>query len=650
MKRFIVIFSFVLCMLSATVQAEVTFEDLDLPDAESHWNGSDGSGGFTSEDANPNDTRFYTNYNAAWGSWDGFAYANKTDTDASGVAGQYNAIPGHGASGSTLYAIGYRGFGNPPKLEFVTGGARKVAGAYVVNNNYAYYSMRDGDQFAKQFGVTDWFRWTVTGKDGGGNVTGTVDFYLGVGTELVDEWTWVDLSGLGNNVLTLEFEASSSDVGDWGMNTPTYFCLDNLNAAPPQVGEIGFEDLRLLPQTHWKGTSGTSHFVSGNVVLNNNYNAAWDSWDGFAFSNETDTSTTGVEGQFTAVPGEGCRESANYGVGYYSAWAGSPPTVTLPKPHKVSGVYVVNDNYAYDSMQNGDQFAKKFTDQDWFKLTITGKDANGAQTGTVDFLLADGTDLVDRWTWVDLSSLGEVKRLEFTLSSSDTGNWGMNTPAYFCLDHLTFYYDANDNGIPDDQEAGTEDSNNDGTVDTKKVKSATDGTKTVGVNVAGDAKVTGIRSIRAVDPDTISDNTDRPNDLPGGLIDFELNVAAAGDAVTVRVELSFAAPQNATWFKYSEENGWEDYSNHVTWDADRQGLTIELQDGGHGDADGKANGVIRDPGGVGVAPAAGGGGGGAPVGGGGGGGAAGGGGTTGGASGGGSGGGGGGGCFIRTLI
>ena len=38
----------------------------------------------------------------------------------------------------------------------------------------------------------------------------------------------------------------------------------------------------------------------------------------------------------------------------------------------------------------GNDFAKKFTADDWFKLTIIGLDADGAETGQVEFKLADG--------------------------------------------------------------------------------------------------------------------------------------------------------------------------------------------------------------------------------------------------------------------
>jgi hypothetical protein len=55
-----------------------------------------------------------------------------------------------------------------------------------------------------------------------------------------------------------------------------------------------------------------------------------------------------------------------------------------------------------------------------------------------DYRFADNRDdyILDTWQYVDLTSLGMIKSLEFTLSSSDIGEWGMNTPAYFAIDTL----------------------------------------------------------------------------------------------------------------------------------------------------------------------------------------------------------------------
>ncbi len=206
-----------------------------------------------------------------------------------------------------------------------------------------------------------------------------------------------------------------------------------------------FDDLSLEPESYWNGSDGSGGFASGGAFFRNNYNFGWYSWDGFAYSNITDTTTGGMAGQYNCITGTGQGDSANYAIGYIG-WA-EPPTVTFSAA-MINGLYVTNNNYAYYSMLNGDEFAKKFggdnsNDPDWFLLTITGKDALGVVTGAVEFYLADfrfednSEDyIVDSWEYVDTSSLGVVNRLEFFLSSSDVGDWGMNTPAYFVIDTI----------------------------------------------------------------------------------------------------------------------------------------------------------------------------------------------------------------------
>ena len=207
-----------------------------------------------------------------------------------------------------------------------------------------------------------------------------------------------------------------------------------------------FDDLALSSESYWNGSDESGGFASGRAYFNNNYDTTWGSWDGFSYSNITDTVTDGVTGQFNAIPGTGQGGSTNYGVGYVG-WSG-PPTVTLNSARVVDGLYVSNTNYAYYSMLNGDMIAKKFggasgNDEDWFLLTITGRDTGGAATEPIGFYLADyrfadnSRDyIVDTWEYVDLSLLGAVKSLEFTLNSSDVGDWGMNTPASFVIDSV----------------------------------------------------------------------------------------------------------------------------------------------------------------------------------------------------------------------
>lgn len=197
---------------------------------------------------------------------------------------------------------------------------------------------------------------------------------------------------------------------------------------------VDFEELPLDAESIWNGSDGSGGFFSNGAFFSNSYNADWASWDGFAYANLTDTTIEGFEAQYNAIPGAGSRGSQVYAVGYCSAFAATPPTITLDNAQVVTGAYFTNTNWGYYSMKNGDMFAKKFAAGDYFLLTVTGINADGAETGKVSFKLADGENILNTWAWVDLRGLGAVKKLTFALSSTDNGDYGMNTPAYFCMD------------------------------------------------------------------------------------------------------------------------------------------------------------------------------------------------------------------------
>jgi hypothetical protein len=215
-------------------------------------------------------------------------------------------------------------------------------------------------------------------------------------------------------------------------------------AGAAQAAIATFEDLTLPPESYWNGADGTGGFHSIGAFFKNNFDAQWNFWDGFAYSNRTDTETPGVEGQYNAITGSGHNHSPPYGVAYVG-WT-ELPTMTLGTPRQLDGLYVTNNNYTYYALRDGSQFSKKFggatgADGDWFRLTITGQDAAGEPTGKVEFYLADFRPLEDTqdyivksWEFVDLTSLGVVKSLQFALDSSDMGDYGMKTPGYFALD------------------------------------------------------------------------------------------------------------------------------------------------------------------------------------------------------------------------
>lgn len=130
-----------------------------------------------------------------------------------------------------------------------------------------------------------------------------------------------------------------------------------------------------------------------------------------------------------------------YLVGFCSISMGMPAQVAFAegKSYEAVSVYVNLNSYSYYSMEYGDSFARAFTNGDKFTLTIHGVAPDETEK-TVDVDLASYTNgdlTINRgWKYVDLSSLGVVNELYFTLTSTDSGDYGMNTPAYFCLDKL----------------------------------------------------------------------------------------------------------------------------------------------------------------------------------------------------------------------
>jgi len=131
--------------------------------------------------------------------------------------------------------------------------------------------------------------------------------------------------------------------------------------------------------------------------------------------------------------------------------------------------------------------------------------------------------------------------------------------------------------------------------------------------VASEAIVAEIQQLVLIDPNDLEIDETTPDRLPSAMLAYKLVLHRPGQRALVTIKLSDPAPAGATWVKYDAVNGWQDYSHHATISADRLWVTVEVTDGGYGDADGVANGIIVDPAGLSIAPiapAAGGGGGG----------------------------------------
>ena len=208
-----------------------------------------------------------------------------------------------------------------------------------------------------------------------------------------------------------------------------------------------FDDVTLGTNGYWQGQDGNNEMFSGGWLFTNYYSSAYSFWGGFTASNHTDMSQSGMNAQYTAASSAGYDGSAQYGVAYAM---GSQTDVYASdgQLHTVTGCYVTNNLWAYQNMHDGDATATPFggtsgTDPDWFKLTATGKNADGQTIGTAEFYLADyrfdnseDDYILNTWEWFDLSTLGAVHTVSFSLSSSQNSQYGMITPAYFCIENF----------------------------------------------------------------------------------------------------------------------------------------------------------------------------------------------------------------------
>lgn len=108
----------------------------------------------------------------------------------------------------------------------------------------------------------------------------------------------------------------------------------------------------------------------------------------------------------------------------------------------IDHMYVTNTSYVINSLLVGDEFAAPASDVSWMKLVATGYDADGNKRGEVELLLCDGkANVLTEWTRMELKSLGEVAKVEFSYRASDDlcGSWGINTPCYFAFDDVAVW-------------------------------------------------------------------------------------------------------------------------------------------------------------------------------------------------------------------
>jgi len=164
--------------------------------------------------------------------------------------------------------------------------------------------------------------------------------------------------------------------------------------------------------------------------------------------------------------------------------------------------------------------------------------------------------------------------------------------------------DLDGDGIPDAHEVDdTVDLNGDGIPDNdqpdiiKSIRSATGANEPFGVSKVS-ASIDAIELLEPINPASILDKTNRPETFLYGLVSYRLRLNQVGATVEVKIYYSEDIPEVTHYYMYDAVQGWHDYTQYTVFNQDGRSITVKLKDGGHGDCDGVANGIIVDPGGI----------------------------------------------------
>ena len=184
---------------------------------------------------------------------------------------------------------------------------------------------------------------------------------------------------------------------------------------------------------YWYGIapiqSGANAWGSGDYKFVTYNDDAWGPsyYYDFVVSNDKETAFTDYAHAYRSTQG-GAYEGDNFAVWYNNFYGNAP--IVAKEAGVIPGCFVCNCAYTANSMVNGDGFCKRYRKDSYFRIIFTGK-LNDAETGSVKVALAENGTFIDKWTYVDLSSLGNVDEVAISYETSDAG-----TPTYFCLDNF----------------------------------------------------------------------------------------------------------------------------------------------------------------------------------------------------------------------
>lgn len=181
-----------------------------------------------------------------------------------------------------------------------------------------------------------------------------------------------------------------------------------------------------------------ARFMLSHLPSQNSYGGQ--SWEGFTLS-RVSQDTANVFGCVAngGIAGEG----TPYVIGYFSDWVTeaqgySSNLILFDEAYYPEYVYICQNSNTMKAITEGGVFnARAFTEEDTLALIISAIDGSFQEIATTVYYLAVDGEKNNGWVKVPLSVLGKTAGLSFRMTTTDMGQFGMNTPMYFALDALT---------------------------------------------------------------------------------------------------------------------------------------------------------------------------------------------------------------------
>ena len=194
-------------------------------------------------------------------SWEGFTIS-KVSQDTANVFG---CVANGGLAGvGTPYVIGYYSSWVTKSLGYSSNiilfdQEYYPEYVYICHNSNTMEAITNGGVFnARAFTENDTLTLIISALNSGMEETKSITYYLAVDGEKNDGWIKVPLTALGQ-AAGLSFRMTTTDIGQFGENTPMYFALDGLT--------VNTEIATALPQVAVQQPKATKMIVQQEIYI-----------------------------------------------------------------------------------------------------------------------------------------------------------------------------------------------------------------------------------------------------------------------------------------------------------------------------------------------------------------------------------------------